>query len=150
MDHKASLFLYRPLGTIAGDPTGGILAKPAPGKPLLVETIVQTVIVMLGYQRRFLPRVYQETAEEANDRRRKICNAIFDLVWEENGVSSWMCDLMELQKYADYCDPEEWCGEIRLAMDAARRGYGPEELRTMVALRQTGAGTEPRTIAAAE
>jgi hypothetical protein len=150
MDDRANVLVYHPLGTIAGDPTGGILAKPAPGKPLLVEEIVDCVVVMLGYQRRFLPRVYQETANEANDRRLKIYGAIWDLVSEENVVSSRMCDLMRLQKYVDYCDPEEWRGEIRLAMDAARRGYGPEELRTMVALRQTGAGTEPRTVVAAE
>jgi hypothetical protein len=150
MDDKASLFLYRPLGTIAGDPAEGPLQKPAPDKPLLVETIVHSVLAILGYQGRLLPLVYQETANEANDRRRKISAAIFDLVWEENGMPSRMCDLMRLREYVDYCDPEEWCAHVRLAMDATRRGYGLEEFRTVIALRRTGAGTEPRSVAAAE
>jgi hypothetical protein len=147
---RANLLPYRPLGTIAGDPAEGPFQKPAPGKFWDVRTLVDDVLVMLQYECRLERQVYPETAEEAHARRCKISDGIFDLVWEEGGQWPQMCELGRLYEYADCCDLDEWCAHIRLAMAATRRGYGPDELWTMIVLRRPGAGTEPPTVAAAE
>jgi hypothetical protein len=126
------------------------LPKAGSGKRFPVRTVVDHVLWMLQYECGLQQQVYAETAEEANDRRLKIYDGIFALVWEESGHWPQMYELDGLRKYADCCDLDEWCAHIRLAMAAARRGYGPKELDTMLVLRRPGAGTEPRTVAAAE
>jgi hypothetical protein len=97
-------------------------------------------------ERRSVPPVYQETAEEAKARRDEIECGIVEFILRENGIPGGpLCAVCKLNQYLDCYDLDEWCARVRLAMDALHRGYGNLERQTALNLRWTRADTVTET-----
>jgi hypothetical protein len=127
------------------------MPKPSPDLPLTLESLVDCVFVIIQFEGRVAPRVYQETAREAEVRRSKVRHGIFDFVLQENGIRPGpLRDFERLARDVDYCDLDEWCVRLRLAMDCVRRGYTNRDVKIVVELRWPPAGTKPRTETAPE
>jgi hypothetical protein len=137
---------YRRIGTIPGDIAEGPLRKSPQEESLHLDSLVTTVIVLMELERRFSPRVYQETAEEAKARRDEIERGIFYFILEENGIPPGpFCAICKLTPYLDWYDLDEWCVRLRLAMDVMHRGYSSPEMQRAVELRWPQAATVTET-----